>query len=181
MVLGLRHQQQGGVRGVGDWHCRLREVWRWVDCRYQRHGTILFKCLNGEHRALTDVHYIPRLRSSIVSIGQLDERGCQVLINNSILRIHDHEYRLLTKVNLSRNWIYVLDLHPMQPVCLAARQDVEPCLWHALGHLNFDTLGSLAHQEMVHGLPLIKHAGKLSAGEEAEEAAVLEDSEVPRQ
>ena len=31
-------------------------------------GTIIFRCQNGEHRALTDVYYIP-LRSSIISIG----------------------------------------------------------------------------------------------------------------
>ena len=43
-------------------------------------GTIIFRCQNGEHRALTDVYYIPQLRSSIISIGQLDERGCEVLI-----------------------------------------------------------------------------------------------------
>ena len=46
------------------------------------HGTIIFCCRNGEHRALTDVYYIPQLRSSIVSIGQLDERGCEVLIKS---------------------------------------------------------------------------------------------------
>ena len=43
-------------------------------------GTIIFRCQNGEHRALTDVYYIPQLRSSIISIGQLDERGSEVLI-----------------------------------------------------------------------------------------------------
>jgi hypothetical protein len=32
-------------------------------------GTILFRCMNGEHRALTDVYYIPRLHSSIISLG----------------------------------------------------------------------------------------------------------------
>ena len=32
-------------------------------------GTIIFRCQNGEHRALTDVYYIPQLRSSINSIG----------------------------------------------------------------------------------------------------------------
>ena len=41
----------------------------------QGHGTIIFRCQNGEHRVLTDVYYIPQLRSSIISIGQLDERG----------------------------------------------------------------------------------------------------------
>ena len=39
----------------------------------QGHATIIFRRQNGEHRALTDVYYIPQLRSSIISIGQLDE------------------------------------------------------------------------------------------------------------
>jgi len=50
-------------------------------------GTIIFRCQNREHRALTDVYYIPQLRSSIISIGQLDERGSEVLIKDGVLRI----------------------------------------------------------------------------------------------
>ena len=38
-------------------------------------GTIIFRCQNGEHCALTDIYYILQLRSSIISIGQLDEQG----------------------------------------------------------------------------------------------------------
>ena len=54
-------------------------------------GTVIFRCRNGEHRALTDVYYIPQLRSNIISIGQLDERGSEVLIKNGVLRIRDRE------------------------------------------------------------------------------------------
>ena len=36
-------------------------------------GTVVFQCKAGEHKALTDVYYIPKLQSNIVSIGQLDE------------------------------------------------------------------------------------------------------------
>ena len=54
-------------------------------------GTIIFRCQNIEHRALTDVYYIPQLRSSIISIGQLDERGSEVLIKDGVLRIRDRE------------------------------------------------------------------------------------------
>jgi hypothetical protein len=32
-------------------------------------GTVIFRCWNGEHRTLTDVYYIPQLRSSIISLG----------------------------------------------------------------------------------------------------------------
>ena len=35
----------------------------------QGRSTIIFRCQNGEHRALTDVYYIPQLCSSIISIG----------------------------------------------------------------------------------------------------------------
>ena len=55
----------------------------------QGHDTIIFKCQNWEHRALTNVYYIPQLRSSIISIGQLDERGSEVLIKDRVLRIRD--------------------------------------------------------------------------------------------
>ena len=55
----------------------------------QGRGTIIFRCQNGEHHVLTDVYYIPQLRSSIISIGQLDERGSEVLIKDGVLRIRD--------------------------------------------------------------------------------------------
>jgi hypothetical protein len=38
-----------------------------------------------------DVYYIPQLRSSIISIDQLDERGSEVLIKDDVLKIRDQE------------------------------------------------------------------------------------------
>ena len=58
------------------------------------HGTIIFRCQNGEHCTLTDVYYIPQLCLSIISIGQLDEHGSEVLIKDRVLRIRDQEQRL---------------------------------------------------------------------------------------
>ena len=71
----------------------------------QGRGTIIFRCQNGEHRALKDVYYIPQLCSSIISIGQLDERGSEVLIKDGVLRIRDQEQRLVSA------WV-------VEPVCL---------------------------------------------------------------
>jgi hypothetical protein len=56
-----------------------------VDIKGQ--GTVVFVTKQGHHRALMNVYYIPRLKSSIVSIGQLDEIGCRVLIENGTLRM----------------------------------------------------------------------------------------------
>jgi hypothetical protein len=57
-----------------------------------------------EHRALTDVSYIPRLRYSIISLGQLDEHGCK------------------TKVRRTGNILYLLDMKIEQPVSSSATQ-----------------------------------------------------------
>ena len=67
----------------------------------QGRNTIIFRCQNGEHRTLMDVYYISQLRSSIISFGQLDKRGSEVLIKDGILRIWDREERLLAKVTRS--------------------------------------------------------------------------------
>jgi len=123
-------------------------------------GTVLFRYKDGEHRALTDVYFIPKLRSSIISLGQMDEHGAEVLIHNGVLRIKDQDGRLLAKVQRTRNRLYLLDLKVEQPVCLTAACAEEPWLWHGrLGHLNFDALGRLG--KMVIGMPSIKHAGEL--------------------
>jgi transposase InsO family protein len=125
-------------------------------------GTIVFKCHNGEHRALTDVYYIPKLRSNIISLGQLDERGCRVMIGDGVLRVHDTKRNLLAKVKRSTNRCYKVDLQVTQPVCLAAHGDDEAWLWHArFEHLSFDALKELARHGMVRGLPRIEHVGEL--------------------
>jgi len=91
-------------------------------------GTIIFRCQNGELHALTDEYYIPQLRSSIVSIGQLDERGSEVLIESRILNFWDRQWCLLVKVKRSHNRLCLLDLKVEQQVCLAARHTEEPWL-----------------------------------------------------
>ena len=73
----------------------------------QGRGTIIFRCQNGEHHALMDVYYIPQLHSNIISIGQLDEHGSEVLIKDGVLRIRDREQLLLAKVKRSLNQLYL--------------------------------------------------------------------------
>ncbi|WVZ50023.1 hypothetical protein U9M48_001322 [Paspalum notatum var. saurae] len=101
-------------------------------------GTVLFSCRDGGHRALIGVYFIPRLRSSIISLGQLDERGCQVLIDDGVLQLRDRAHRE------------------------AAKQEEEVWRWHArFGHISFDALERMAKKDMMRGLPMIKHVGEL--------------------
>jgi hypothetical protein len=50
-------------------------------------GTILFSCKNGEHWAFIGVYYVPKLRTNIISVGQLDEIGYQIVVDGGVLKI----------------------------------------------------------------------------------------------
>jgi hypothetical protein len=120
-------------------------------------GTVIFSDRDGGHRALTGVYFIPRLKSSIVSLGQLDEVGCQTLIENGILTVRDRQRRILASVKRASNRLYLFKLTVAQPVCLSACVGGDTAWrWHArYGHLNFHALRKLAQNGMVRGLPQI--------------------------
>lgn len=48
-------------------------------------GSILFTGKNSEHKLLTGVYWIPKLKNNIISVGQLDEHDSKVLIENEVL------------------------------------------------------------------------------------------------
>jgi hypothetical protein len=84
------------------------------------------------------VYYILALRNSIISIGQLDENGSWVEIEDGVLRIWDRSRHLLAKVNQGSNRLYVLHVQMAQPLYLATHQDDEAWRWHErFGHLHF--------------------------------------------
>jgi hypothetical protein len=61
-------------------------------------GIVIFFGRRGEHRVLTGVYWIPRLRNSIISVMQMDEVGSRVLIEGDVLKIWDRQRRLLAWV-----------------------------------------------------------------------------------
>jgi hypothetical protein len=88
-------------------------------------GSVIFTIESGEHILLTGVYYIPALRNSIISLGQLDENGSRVEIKDGVMRIWDHHRRLIAKVTRGSNRLYVLNVQVAQPLCLAIRWDDE--------------------------------------------------------
>jgi transposase InsO family protein len=116
----------------------------------------LLACKSGEHRALHHVYYLPRLTANIISVGQLDERSYQVLVEHDEMRVRDEERRLLAKIRRNAGRLYVLNVNIAQPVCLAARGDEEVWVWHArFSHLNFGALRKMGRDRIVKGMPLL--------------------------
>jgi transposase InsO family protein len=125
-------------------------------------GTVLFTGKNGEHQTLSNVYYLPRITANIISVGQLDETGYQVLVEDGFMRIRDEERRLLAKIPRSPGRLYVLTVNIARPVCLAARADDEAWTWHTrFGHANFTALRKMARQELVRGMPTLNQKEQL--------------------
>jgi hypothetical protein len=121
-------------------------------------GSVIFAAKSGEHRLLTRVYYIPALRNSIISLGQLDEKGSRVEIKDGVMRIWDRHHHLLAKVTRGTNRLYVFNVQVAQPLCLAARWDDEAWQWHErFGHLHFEALKRLSAKGLVRGLPSLDH------------------------
>ncbi|KAD2394266.1 hypothetical protein E3N88_41243 [Mikania micrantha] len=60
-------------------------------------GSMLFECKNGDQLLIQDVYYIPALSSNIMSLGQLTERGYEVSMRDSYLKLVDERGRLVLK------------------------------------------------------------------------------------
>ncbi|KAM0038246.1 putative RNA-directed DNA polymerase [Helianthus debilis subsp. tardiflorus] len=82
----LDHNIKGKVK-FGDGSC--------VEIKGQ--GMVILEGKSGEQRVLRDVYYIPALESNIISIGQLDETGYKIAIQDGILWMFEQDGTLLMK------------------------------------------------------------------------------------
>jgi hypothetical protein len=100
---------------------------------------------NGEHHSLSNVYFIPRLTTSIISVGQLDKFGFEVQISGGIMSVRDEEHRLLARVHRGAGRLYRLELKIARPICLVAHLGESAWRWHArFGHVNFTSLKKMA-------------------------------------
>jgi hypothetical protein len=86
-------------------------------------GTVIFELKDGGHKVLTDVYYIPRLKSNIISLGQLTEHGCEIVLKDKFLWRYDHERKLIMKVERAKKRLYILNLDHVDPICLMSSME----------------------------------------------------------
>jgi len=119
-------------------------------------GSVMLQTRNRGHKVLIKVYYIPKLKSNIISIGQLEEGGCKIVIEDGFCEVFDGERFLLARAPCVKNRLYLLTIQFVAPVCLMAKGDDVAWVWHGrYGHLNFRALRELGKKKMVDGLPAI--------------------------
>nr|GEW36543.1 zinc finger, CCHC-type [Tanacetum cinerariifolium] len=73
-------------------------------------GSILLECKNKDQRAISQVYYISNLKSNILSLGQLTENGCKVVMEKNILLLYNSNGNILFRVKRSKNRLYKANL-----------------------------------------------------------------------
>ncbi|KAJ0809578.1 putative RNA-directed DNA polymerase [Helianthus annuus] len=125
-------------------------------------GSILLECLNQEQKIISQVYYIPSLKSNILSLGQLKEIGCKIVMDGDLLTVRDRNRKLLMRVRRMRNRLYKVKLKIGRPICLLSNTEDLAWLWHArLGHLHFNAIKEMTRKNLVHGVPQIIHANQV--------------------
>jgi hypothetical protein len=128
------------------------------------HEIVLFMCKNGESWSFDKVYFIPRLKTNIVSVGQLDDVGYKIDIDTGVMKIREPGDVLLAKVKREENYLYLLHLKFAQPTCFAVHGLGNEVTWRwheRFSHVNMVALRKLAQEELVHGLPKIGQVGQL--------------------
>lgn len=87
----------------------------------QGRGTIALKCKDGQERTLNEVYFIPSLCSNIISVGQLTEDGCEVVIKGDFMWVYDKEKKLLMKIRKSQNRLYRIIIETGNHNCLLSK------------------------------------------------------------
>jgi hypothetical protein len=119
----------------------------------------VFEGQSGDQWVLYDVYYIPKLKSNLVSLGQLTEIGHRILMDDNLIEVaQKNPEKMIMRVQRSVNRLYKVELKTANPVSLLANVSDMSWLWHGrLGHVNFQSLKMLVEKEMAGGIPLIDH------------------------
>ncbi|XP_052724120.1 uncharacterized protein LOC128193958 [Vigna angularis] len=120
-------------------------------------GRVLISCKDGKITYMDDVLYVPTMKSNLLSLGQLLEKGYTMSMHQKHIEVFDSKQRPVIKAPLARNRTFKVNLNATAIQCLSSlNHEEERWLWHfRYGHLNFKSLSQLKGKELVKGVPLI--------------------------
>jgi hypothetical protein len=124
-------------------------------------SSIVFEGKPSEHPILHGIYYIPALRNSIMSLGQLDEGRCKVEIERGYfgfgIGVGDFSSRSVAAQAITTSFTLRQLGHSGSP-----RVRTMKLGWHEqFGHLHFEALHKLSKAAMVHRMPVINHVKQL--------------------
>ncbi|MCH85501.1 retrovirus-related pol polyprotein from transposon tnt 1-94 [Trifolium medium] len=110
--------------------------------------------INNIVHVISNVYYVPGLKTNLLSIGQLQQRQISIIFKNDMCKVFHDDRGLLFTTHMSKNRMYVITAPMIIPMCLKTTKQESTQLWHdKYGHLSFKGLNTLSRKQMVNGLP----------------------------
>ncbi|GKU96896.1 hypothetical protein SLEP1_g10077 [Rubroshorea leprosula] len=73
-------------------------------------GQVNIRTRDCATQTISNVLYVPELKTNLLSIGQLQERGYEIVIKNGVCRIHDNNLGLIAQAAMTPNKMFPLHL-----------------------------------------------------------------------
>ncbi|XP_019257647.1 PREDICTED: uncharacterized protein LOC109235854 [Nicotiana attenuata] len=106
-------------------------------------GDIKIKTKNGFVETISNVLYVPDLKSNLLSVGQLQEKVYVIIIKKGECEIYDPVRGAIAIVQMSSNRLFPIKIDNIQS-CLMTEVKDPSWLWHfCYGHLSFGGLKTL--------------------------------------
>lgn len=119
--------------------------------------------INGIIQVISSVYFISGLRNNMLSIGQLQQKGLRITIEDDMCEVwHKQQKRVLMYSKMFTNRMFVIFAKLKKPRGREVNQvlstmEAEEEMWHCrYGNLNRQSLVNLAEKQMVTGLPKLK-------------------------
>ncbi|WVZ03895.1 hypothetical protein V8G54_024701 [Vigna mungo] len=127
---------------------------------------VLITCKNGRVTYMDVVLYVPTMKSNLLSLGQLLEKGYTMTMQQNLIKVFDRRQRLVIKAPFAKNRTLKVNLNAAAIQCLSTSNVEEKnWVWHyKFGHLNFKRLSLLNNKELIKGVPLINTPKKICEG-----------------
>ncbi|XP_073220711.1 uncharacterized protein [Cicer arietinum] len=103
------------------------------------------------------------MKSNLLSIGQLIQKGFSVIMKDDALKMYDGQKKMILKAHFSKNITFVINIQATNIQCLKVVSSIdENMLWHSrFGYPNFRSLQQLEAKKIVSGIPIIDVPGKM--------------------
>ncbi|RDX97173.1 hypothetical protein CR513_20081, partial [Mucuna pruriens] len=119
-------------------------------------GTVTLQTKENSTHTISNVLFVPDLKTNLLSVGQLQEKGYKISIKDGVCQIRDAKLGLIARIKMLVNRMFPLYLHNTNHSCFSTKLKDDAWLWHFFyGHLNFNGLKTLWQKNMVTRLPQI--------------------------
>ncbi|XP_014506258.1 uncharacterized protein LOC106766009 [Vigna radiata var. radiata] len=119
---GCSNHMMGNRRWLLNLDTSVKSTIRFADnstIQVEGVGKILIKCKDGKSMYMHNVLYIPMMKSNLLSLGQLLERGFTMKMQDRHIEVFDQKQQLIFKALASRNRTFRVNLNATEIQCMA--------------------------------------------------------------